>query len=168
MWSRDRREWQPSVGVSRAVWPSASRHRIATSKDAQRQRSLIVSGRREIWRTALPPKPTPPLRLRFIVVLVLILGSLLVAIYFWHLEYILLLLSLLLVFSVFLSVVIVRIQLNKLLHAQRLISLYTPPRRKKSSMSLTPSTHHPYTPETPLPQASLVRVLETIDLSEET
>lgn len=166
--SEDRKQLQVVLpranGVSSAIWPASARRCIATSKEAQRHRYMVINGRK--WM--LFP-------LLFVVVATMGMSAVIVAALAWHLWYLLpvavLLLLSLLNSRVGNNVRSIFLHLRGQLHLSRFShALY---RKKTIAKSTTGSkvvkrakqAQTQLAPRTPMPELPLVRVLETVDLS---
>ena len=144
-------------GVSSALWPADMRRSLATGRVAQRQRSLVVSGKRRVLLATT-------LRMGTSLALMLIsmfVGGIIVAALVLHLEYLLLIPSAILTVM---TLLIAPRLLLKLHRTFRPVALQSPPSRELRGSSFPPMRRR--SPETPLPAAPLVRVLETVDLSQ--
>lgn len=167
---------QPASGVSRAVWPADMRRSPATGRNAQRRRYLVLSGkwwakmltyaahpihptfsfRTATTASSIQGTPTPSLAMG---VLSLLVGSGIIAAFFFH-TWLLLLLPTTILTMV--SLAITPPLLAKLLQTSR--SGVVPGTRELRSTSGSSSTRR--FPETPMPTTPLVRELETFDLSQ--
>jgi hypothetical protein len=144
-------------GVSSALWPADMRRSMATGRGAQRQRSLVMSGKRRVL-------PATTLRIGTSLALMLIsmfVGGIIVGALVLHLEYLLLIPSAILTVM---TLLITPHLLLKLHRKFRPVALQSPPSRELRGSSFPPMRRR--SPETPLPVAPLVRVLETVDLSQ--
>ena len=144
-------------GVSSALWPADMRRSMATGRVAQRQRSLVVSGKRRVL-------PETTLRMGTSLALMLIsmfVGGIIVAALVLRLEYLLLIPIAILTVT---TLLITPHLLLKLHRTFRPVALQSPPSRELRGSSFPPMRRR--SPETPLPVAPLVRVLETVDLSQ--
>ena len=170
---------QPACGVSRAVWPADMRRSPATGRNAQRRRYLVLSGKwwaKLLTYVAHPIQPTFPFRTATtsrntstiqgtptpslaMGVLSLLVGSGIIAAFFFHTWLLLLLPTAILTIV---SLAITPPLLAKLLQTSR--TGVVPGTRELRSTSGPSSTRR--FPETPMPTTPLVRELETFDLSE--
>ncbi len=157
MMSRDSKKLQVFVqrahGVSRALWPANARRCVPTGRVAQKRRFLIIHWK---WWTTL----ANILHVGLIFILIIssmLLGGMLVAAMVSHRWYLLLMPSLILV-AVSTSMTVVIARSFKLQRA--FLSKWQP------GMSLPSIFTMRRTPQTPMPSTPLVRVLETLDLSQ--
>ncbi len=167
--SEDRKQLQVVLpranGVSSAIWPASARRCIATSREAQRQRYMIINGKK--WMLF-------PLSL--VVLVTMGMSAAIVAALSWHLWYLLPVGAMLLLLgllnahaeinarSIF-SHLRAQLQPSRSSHA-----LYGKQTVAKSTTGSKVVSKERYsqsyaTPRTPMPEHPLVRVLETIDLS---
>jgi hypothetical protein len=156
---------QRSRSVSKAVWPADLPRSLATGKAAQRRRAFILNGK---WGALLTKKSAQAGVLLPVSVLSMCVGGAIVAALFWHLWYILLIPAVILLVSTLVVAPPLAEKVNDMLRS------FAPPsaRRKRRfsgfpSLATTRMMHAMQrTPETPLPVAPLVRILETFDLSQ--
>ena len=168
---------QRSSGVSSALWPASAQRCVATSEDAQRRRSMIIQGKR--W-TVLAAYSSISLSLVLTVIISMLMSGAVVAALAWHLWYMLLVavlpLSLLLNTRVNARAKTdIRSQFISLRRAMRAKSMQGTPgtlgtRETRGKQTLAAKSmarlQAQVAPKTPMPEASLVRVLETVDLSQ--
>jgi len=159
MGSRDTRKLQVlrqhASGVSRALWPAEMRRSLATGRLAQRRRSLVLNGK---WGTllAIILRLGPALAL---VAISMLVGGTIVAALVLRLWYLLLIPTVVLTVGTLAITLPFLLKLYRTFHPLairtsrelRALPIFPPPRRS---------------PETPLPTAPLVRILETYDLSQ--
>ncbi len=157
MMSRDSKKLQVFVqrahGVSRALWPANARRCVPTGKVAQKRRSLIIHWK---WWTTLAN--ISHVGLIFVLIISsMLLGGMLVAAMVLHRWYLLLMPSfVLMTVSTSMTVVIAR--------SFKLQRAFLP--KWQPGMSLPSIFTMRRTPQTPMPSTPLVRVLETLDLSQ--
>jgi hypothetical protein len=149
-------------GVSSALWPASARRCIATSKEAQRRRYMIINGKK--WMLV-------PLFL--VIFATMAMSAALVAALSWHLWFLLPVVALLL-----LVLLNVRARVDAGAIYLRLRGQERPSHAVYSKKTVTTSAagskvvrraKRPQaqpTPRTPMPELPLVRVLETVDLSQ--
>lgn len=166
--SEDRKQLQVVLpranGVSSALWPASARRCIATSREAQRHRYMVINGKK--WM--LFP-------LLFVVVATMSMSAVVVAALSWHLWYLLpvgaLLLLGLLNSRAGIDARSIFLHLRGQLHPSRFSHVLY--RKKTIAKSTTGSkvvkrakqAQTQLAPRTPMPELPLVRVLETVDLS---
>lgn len=144
-------------GVSSALWPAEVRRSLATGRAAQRQRSLAMSGKRRVLlRTTLGTGTSLALMIMSVLV-----GGIIVVALILRLEYLLLFPTAILAV---ITLLVTPPLLVKLLRTFRPVTLQPPPQQELRGLSFYPMRRR--SPETPLPAAPLVRVLETVDLSQ--
>jgi hypothetical protein len=148
--------------VSKALWPADMPRSLATGKAAQRRRAFIVKGK---WEALLLVQGSQAGVLLPVIALSMFVGGGIVAALFWHLGYILLLpLAILMAGTLLVALPLV----GKVSRSLSLSSL--PDAGKKHRFPALPGFGTLRTmqraPETPLPVAPLVRILETFDLSD--
>jgi hypothetical protein len=163
--SEDRKQLQVVVpranGVSTALWPASARHCVATSKEAQRRRYMIINGKKSVLLV-------PSLSILLVIVTTMVMSAAIVAALSWHLWYLLLVPLLLL--PVLLNAharTDARSMLSNLRRQGR--ALHTTSRMPLKRTASAKSAQHlqgQATPRTPMPELPLVRVLETVDLSQ--
>jgi hypothetical protein len=143
--------------VSGALWPADMRRSLATGRFAQGRRLLLLSCRRSRLLAAISQFGTRLLR----IVISMAIGATIVAALLLRSWYVFLPPILLLTL---LSLIIAPPVVMKLVRALQPPGRQPiPPLRPLRNLPLFPGAHGE--PETPLPEAPLVRVLETYDLS---
>ncbi|HLI08927.1 MAG TPA: hypothetical protein VKV40_20355 [Ktedonobacteraceae bacterium] len=164
MMKEDRKQLQVVLpranGVSSALWPASARRCIATSKEAQRRRYMIINGKK--WML------TP---LFLIIFVTMAMSAAFVAVLSWHLWFLLPVVALLLVLLNVRTGMDARAIYSRLPGRARLShAVYS---KKTVTTSATGSkivrkVMRPQVqpaPRTPMPELPLVRILETVDLS---
>ena len=146
---------QRTGSVSRAFWPAHMRRTLATGRVAQGRRRLLLHSR---WGSLLASCFRWGTSLLMIATSMLV-GGTIVAALLLHAWYILIVAGLLLTLMTLLVVPPSVTKLSRVLHLPQ-----GQPLRPLRSVSIFPGARSD--PETPLPTAPLVRVLETYDLSE--
>ena len=157
---------QRASGVSSALWPASAQRCVATSKVAQRRRSMIIKGKR--WAVFVPYSPLS-LSLALIVVTSMAMSGAVVAALAWHQWYMLLiallLLPLLLNVRAKTDVQAFLFSLQRTMHARS-----WPGSGRSEGKQGFPAKGAPLRipgePKTPMPESPFVRVLETVDLSQ--
>lgn len=146
---------QRAGSVSHALWPAHMRRTLATSRVAQGRRMLLLHSRWGPLLVACFRWGTPLL----MIAISMLVGGTIVAALLLHAWYILIVAGLLLTIMTLLIFPPSVTKLSRVLHLPR-----GQPTRPLRSVSIFPGARRE--PETPLPTAPLVRVLETYDLSE--
>lgn len=147
-------------GVSSALWPASARRCLATSRQAQRRRYMIVNGKK--WLLFTPSFSFPA-----VVGVTMLMSATVVAALSWHLWY-------LLAVAALLPLVLLNTQGRA--DARSLLSNRCRPGRVRHGRvrSATAASkasremqrlHGQAVPGTPMPDLPLIRVLETVDLS---
>lgn len=166
MMSEDRKQLQVVLpranGVSSALWPASARHCLATSREAQRRRYMIVNGKK--WMLF-----APSFSLLLVMVVTMLMSAAVVAALSWHLWY-------LLAVAALLPLVLLNMQgraearsmlanlrrQGQARHGHMVRSATAGSRAGRDMLHLQRQA----TPRTPMPDLPLVRVLETVDLSQ--
>lgn len=167
--SEDRKQLQVVLpranGVSSALWPASARRCLATSKEAQRRRYMIVNGKK--WMLF-----APSFSLLLVIVVTMLMSAAIVAALSWHLWYLLAFAALLLLTLLNMhSRVDMRSMLSNLRWQGRALRAIQrmPVQRATAGSRVGKGMQHlqgQATPRTPMPDLPLVRVLETVDLSQ--
>lgn len=146
---------QRAGSVSHALWPAHMRRSVATGRVAQGRRRLLLHSR---WGPLLASCFRWGIPLLMLAISMLVGGTIVAALllHAWH---ILIVAGLLLTFMTLLIIPPSVMKLSRVLHLPE-----GQPARPLRSGSIFPGARSE--PETPLPTAPLVRVLETYDLSE--
>ena len=144
-------------GVSSALWPADMRRSLATGRVAQRRRSLVSSGKRRV----LPAATLRTGSSLALMVISMFVGGTIVAALILRLEYLLLIPSAILTLTTLLIIPPLLLKPHRMV---RRASLQRSTTRDLRGQSFPPMKRR--SPETPLPAAPLVRVLETVDLSQ--
>jgi hypothetical protein len=171
MMSEDMKQSQVVVqrgsGVSSALWPASAQKCVATSKEAQRRRYMIIKGKR--W-AALAGYSSVSLSLVLIVVISMLMSGAVVAALIWHLWYMVLvavlLLPLLLNARAKTEVRSLLTSLRRATQAKAIRSTREMQGKQVLAAKSMDRLHIQVAPRTPMPEESLVRVLETVDLSQ--
>ncbi|MFL5702694.1 MAG: hypothetical protein ACJ8AG_07675 [Ktedonobacteraceae bacterium] len=146
---------QRAGSVSHALWPAHMRRSVATGRVAQGRRRLLLYSRWGPFLVSCFRWGTPLL----MIAISMVVGGTIVAALLLHTWYILIVAGLLLTFMTLLIIPPSVLKLSHMLHLPE-----GQPIRPLRSGSIFPGARRE--PETPLPTAPLVRVLETYDLSE--
>ena len=164
---------QRGSGVSSALWPVSAQKCVATSKEAQRRRYMIIQGKRWAVWPILAAYSSVSLSLVFIALISMVMSGAVVAALAWHLWYMLLVTVLLLplLFNVRAKTEVRSLLLSLRCAMQAKTSRST---RKTSgnqgkqapAAKSMARLHVQVAPKTPMPEESFVRVLETVDLSQ--
>ena len=163
--SEDRKQFQVVLpranGVSSALWPASARRCLATSREAQRRRYMIVNGKK--WLLFAPSFSLPA-----VVIVTMLTSAAVVAALSWHLWY-------LLAVAALLPLVLLNMQGKADAHS--LLANLRRPGRVRHGYIIRSATarsragkdilhlQRQATPRTPMPDLPLIRVLETVDLS---
>ena len=163
--SEDRKQLQVVLpranGVSSAIWPASARRCLATGKEAQRRRYMIVNGKK--WMLF-----APSFFLLLVVVVTMLMSAAIVAALSWHLWYLLAVAALLPLALLNMQGRIDALSLLSNLRGQgqarhrHSVQAVTAGSKAGKSMA---HLQRQVTPRTPMPDLPLVRVLETVDLS---
>jgi len=164
--SEDRKQLQVVLpranGVSSALWPASARRCLATSREAQRRRYMIVNGKK--WLLF-----APSFSLLAVVVVTMLMSAAVVAALSRHLWYLLAVAALLpLVLLNMQARADARSPLSRLRRTGRARRGYMVRSATAGSKTGKNMLHlqRQATPRTPMPDLPLVRVLETVDLSQ--
>lgn len=144
-------------GVSSALWPAEVRRSLATGRVAQRQRSLVMSGKKRVLLATTLGTGTS----LALMIISMFVGGIIVVALILRLEYLLLFPTAILAVITLLVTPPLLLRLHRTF---RPVTLQPPPPRELRGLSFYPMRRR--SPETPLPAAPLVRVLETVDLSQ--
>lgn len=146
---------QQACSVSRALWPADLRRSLATGKVAQQRRSMLISGKRWALLARLFRIDTS----RLVIATSMFIGGTIFAALLLRLWYVLLIPMFVLTV---LTLVTALPFLFRFYHTSRQTTSQT--RRELKSLPGFPVMRR--APETPMPAAPLVRILETYDLSQ--
>jgi hypothetical protein len=144
-------------GVSSALWPADTRRSLTTGRVAQRQRPLGMNGKRRVLLATTLRTDTSLVP----ILISMFVGGIIVAALSLHLEF-----PLFIPITILsaMTLLIIPPLLLKLRRTSRPAALQPPPSRELRGSSLSQMRRR--TPVTPLPAVPLVRVLETVDLSQ--